>query len=472
MEDKAIESLREALRVSPENVPLRRHLADMLSAARRFEEAIEEYKRALALAKGDASIELGLAEVYLRAGRTSEAIVIVEAIEGRAAPPAAAYVLHAQMLLRDGEIEEAVRKYRIALDVDPDAADPELSERLGVSPADVARDGDDDDQEFLDPDEMDDELSFEDREVYGGRVRQAESGAPPSEMLGEIERPRVAFDDVGGMEAVKDQIRAKIIHPLQHPEIYEAYGKKIGGGILMYGPPGCGKTHLARATAGEVEASFIAVGLHDVLDMWIGRSERNLNALFEQARAHKPCILFFDEVDALGASRTDMRQSASRQVINQFLSELDGVHATNDGVLVLAATNTPWHLDSAFRRPGRFDRIIFVSPPDEGARAEIVRILLADKPVKEVDRAKLAKKTEGFSGADLKAMVDTAVEGKLEVAVKTGIPEPLATKDLLSAAKKIRASTKEWFATARNYALYSNEGGVYDDILSYMGIRK
>ncbi len=471
MDDKAIESLREALRVSPDNAPLRRHLAEMLAGARRFDEAIEEYKRALALAKGDAAIELGLAEVYLRAGRTSEAIVIVESIESRAAPPAASYVLHARMLLRDGEVDEAARKYRIALDLDPDAADPELSERLGVAPRRAAND-DDDDRDGIDFEEMDDDSVFDDREIVGGRVRQTESGMPTSAAMGEIERPRISFDDVGGIESVKEQIRAKIIHPLQHPEIYEAYGKKVGGGILMYGPPGCGKTHLARATAGEVDASFIAVGLHDVLDMWIGRSERNLNALFEQARAHKPCILFFDEVDALGASRTDMRQSASRQVINQFLSELDGVHASNDGVLVLAATNTPWHLDSAFRRPGRFDRIVFVTPPDEAARAEILRILLAEKPVTEVDRAKVAKKTEGFSGADLKAVVDSAVESKLAIAVKTGVPEPLSTKDLLAAAKGVRPSTKEWFATARNYALYSNEGGVYDDILSFLGIRK
>jgi len=458
--DRTIESLREALRVSPDNVPLRRHLAQTLAEARRFDEAIEEYKRALALAGEDAALELGLADAYQRSGRSSEAMVIVEALERRPDAPAPAYVLHARMLLRAGDVEEAVRKYKIALDLDPESGDPDLTERLGVVPGAAATESD------AVPDGLDD-----DREVVDGRIRQAEaSGAADPEA--DVERPELTFDDVGGMDAVKEEIRAKIIHPLQHPEIYEAYGKTVGGGILMYGPPGCGKTHLARATAGEVEASFLAVGLHDVLEMWIGQSERNLNAVFDQARSHRPCILFFDEVDALGASRTDMRQSASRQVINQFLSELDGVHASNEGVLVLAATNTPWHLDPAFRRPGRFDRILFVTPPDEAARAEIVRVLLHGKPVKEVDRAKIARKTDGFSGADLKAMVDTAVENKLSVAVKTGIPEPLTTKDLLVAAKTIRPSTKEWFATARNYALYSNQGGIYDDILEYLGIRR
>src|SRR5207253_50493 len=143
------------------------------------------------------------------------------------------------------------------------------------------------------------------------------------------------FKDVGGMDTLKDEIRMKIIHPLEHPELYQAYGKTVGGGILMYGPPGCGKTHLARATAGEVRAGFLAVGINDVLDMWIGQSERNLHELFERARANRPCVLFFDEVDALGASRSDLRQSGGRHQINQFLAELDGIKSSNEGVLIL-----------------------------------------------------------------------------------------------------------------------------------------
>src|SRR5207247_1448737 len=174
--------------------------------------------------------------------------------------------------------------------------------------------------------------------VVEGRVRAAWEEAPPPPDTA-IERPQITFKDVGGMDAVKEEIRMKIIFPLTHPELYEAYGKAIGGGILMYGPPGCGKTHLARATAGEVKAGFLAVGISDVLDMWIGNSERNLHSLFEQARRNAPCVLFFDEVDALGASRTDMKTSAGRHLINQFLSELDGVKASNEGVLILGATN-------------------------------------------------------------------------------------------------------------------------------------
>ncbi len=202
--------------------------------------------------------------------------------------------------------------------------------------------------------------------------------------------------------------------------------------------------------------------------MYIGQSEQRLHAVFEQARANAPCVLFFDEVDALGASRSDMRHSAGRHLINQFLAELDGVHASNEGVLVLGATNAPWHLDPAFRRPGRFDRIIFVPPPDEPGRAAILRVLLRGKPVEDIDHEAIAKRTRGFSGADLKAVIDQAVEEKLREAMRSGRPAPLTARDLQAQVKQRKPSTAEWFATARNYALFANQGGAYDDVLRYL----
>ena len=187
------------------------------------------------------------------------------------------------------------------------------------------------------------------------------------------------------LKNIKNEISLKIIQPLNHPELYKAYEKKIGGGILLYGPPGCGKTHIARATAGEIKANFINVGINDILDMYIGNSERNLHEIFESARKNTPCVIFIDEIDALGANRNDMSKTGGRTVINQFLAELDGINSNNEGILVLGATNTPWHLDPAFRRPGRFDRIIFVAPPDEEARKEIFDLLLKDKPVEKIN---------------------------------------------------------------------------------------
>ncbi len=438
--------LRDALRVSPENIPLRRHLAETLKSLGRFEEAAKELQQALAGAPGDAGLKLALADVFHREGKNSHALVIVEDLLKADDTAGAVYVLHARLLLRSGEVEGAVRAYRKGVGIDPAASDVSLASSLGIG------------------------AEAETSEVVEGRIRASAGGGEEETPAASVERPKISFTDVGGMDPLKEEIRMKIIHPLTHAEMFKAYGKAIGGGILMYGPPGCGKTLLARATAGEIKAGFLAVGISDVLDMWIGNSEKNLHELFEHARRNRPCVLFFDEVDALGASRTDMRQNAGRHLINQFLSELDGVQASNDGVLILAATNAPWHLDSAFRRPGRFDRILFVPPPDAAARAAVLRVLCAGKPAEAVDHDHLAKRTEGFSGADLKAVVDVAVERKLTEAMKTGTPKPLTTKDLAAAAGAVKPSTREWFSTARNYALYSNQGGVYDDILKYLKI--
>jgi len=441
--DDAVQALREALRHSPQNVPLRQHLADTLLSHNRGEEAEKEYRETLALAPDNLALQLGLARAFHQQGKQSHALALVESLVQNSGAPARAFLLHARLLVGVGEIEQAVRQYRRAVEIDATAADPTFAARLGIA----ARE--------------------EESEVVEGRVRAATDDEPASP-LAEVERPKIAFKDVGGMESLKEEIRLKIIHPLAHPELYKAYGKPIGGGILMYGPPGCGKTHLARATAGEIKAGFIAVGINDVLDMWIGNSERNLHELFESARRNRPCVLFFDEVDALGASRSDMRHHAGRQLINQFLAEMDGVKASNEGVLSLAATNAPWHLDSAFRRPGRFDRILFVPPPDGPARASILRLQCQGKPSEDIDFDHLGKKTENFSGADLKAVVDVAVEGKLREAMKTGVPKPLTTRDLAAAAATLKPTTREWFATARNYALYSNQGGLYDDILKFL----
>ncbi len=163
-----------------------------------------------------------------------------------------------------------------------------------------------------------------------------------------------------------------------------------------------------------------------------------------------------------------MKQSAGRQLINQFLQELDGVEYDNSGILILGATNTPWHMDPAFRRPGRFDRMIFVPPPDQPARTAMLQKKLQNKPVEQIDYESISKQIPEFSGADIEAVIDMAVEAKLEESFKDGVPQPIKTKDLLTAAKRHRASTREWFSVAKNFALYANEAGLYDDILLYL----
>jgi len=440
MSDDIIASLREALNFSPENLPLRIYLAESLFKLNNFEEAEKEFKLVLNRASDNAKAKIGLAKIYLSQGNYSTGIVVLEDLVHSDNADSESLLLFAKLLLKENSIEEAMKYYKRVLEVNPALLDEELDS-------------------LRNPNQY---FGSEDDDF----VAEVERNSMP------VERPKITFEDVGGMDHVKEEIKIKIIHPMQHPELYKAYGKKIGGGILLYGPPGCGKTHLARATAGQVDAKFISVGINDILDMWIGGSEKNLHHLFEMARQNVPCVLFFDEVDALGASRSDMKQSSGRHLINQFLSELDGIENSNEGLLVLAATNAPWHLDSAFRRPGRFDRIIFVQPPDEEGRNGILKVLLKDKPLKDIDYNKIAKETKDFSGADLQALVDFTIEEKLRESFKTGIPEPIETKDLLKALKKVIPSTKEWFTTARNYALYSNESGLYDDILKYLNIKK
>ena len=450
-DDSSIQALREALKHSPDNVPLRRHLADSLMKMGRSDDAETEFQTLVRQQPENAELRVSLANCFFQQGKYSPAMVIVEDLVARRETPASAYLLHAKLLLQQGDIPFAVSEYKAAIAEDAAVRDNDLAARLGVN-------------------------SNEQAEVIDGRLRATWEGEEAASEKAtdhkNFERPKINFQQVGGMSVLKEEIRMKVIYPLQHADMFKAYGKAIGGGILMYGPPGCGKTHLARATAGEIGAGFLSVGIHDVLDMWIGSSEKALHGLFDTARRNQPSVMFFDEVDALGASRSDMKTSAGRHLINQFLAELDGTETSNDGVLVLAATNAPWNLDSAFRRPGRFDRIIFVPPPDREGRAEVLRLLLTGKPVDNVDHDAVSKKTEEFSGADLKAVVDICIESKLQQAMKTGRPEPIGTKDLLAAAKNVKPSTRDWFASARNYALYSNQSGLYDDILRYLKLSK
>ena len=189
---------------------------------------------------------------------------------------------------------------------------------------------------------------------------------------------------------------------------------------------------------------------------------------FETARKNTPCVLFFDEIDALGGKRSSHGNSGGKSVINQFLSELDGIEADNDGILIIGATNAPWDLDPAFKRPGRFDRVIFVPPPDEESKEEILKLKLQKKPHENIDYKSLVAKTKDYSGADIDAIIDIAIEEVLTKAIETGNSEPIQTKNLQKAIKKHKASTADWFSSAKNYAMFANKSGLYDDILKYM----
>ena len=288
----------------------------------------------------------------------------------------------------------------------------------------------------------------------------------------EVLTPEVTLNDVGGMEDVKRRITVAFLGPLRNPELRQAFGKSLRGGLLLYGPPGCGKTFLARAVAGEMGARFIPIGLADVLSMWLGQSERHLHELFQTARRNAPCILFFDELDAIGLKRSQLSHSAGRNVVNQLLAELDGIGSRNEGVFTLGATNHPWDVDSALLRPGRFDRLALVAPPDQKAREAILQYHLRDRPVGSLDLATLARRTDGFSGADLAHVCETAAELAMEASMDAGAVRPIDAKDFDQALKQVRPSTTAWFETVRNFVMFANEAGLYDDLLAYMRAHK
>jgi SpoVK/Ycf46/Vps4 family AAA+-type ATPase len=279
--------------------------------------------------------------------------------------------------------------------------------------------------------------------------------------------PSMMLADVGGLAEVKARLNMAFLAPAKDPQLSAYYGKSLNGGLLLYGPPGCGKTYIARALAGELDAHFHTLGLNDVLDAYVGESERRLHEAFAAARRQRPALLFLDEIDALGRKRS-MIQGPARTVVNQLLTELDGVEADNEGIYTLAATNCPWDVDAALRRPGRFDRTVFVAPPDGTTRAEILSLHLRGRPVANMDVAPLAASLNGFSGADLAYVCESAVELAMQEALRTGERRPISKEHLEQAARGIKPSTRAWFDTAQNVARFASEGGEYDDLLAYM----
>ncbi len=469
VDPSVIAALEAAVAAAPENAALRLHLAGLLLDAGRSADALTE--AAAVLAREPANIEaLGLAaraaEASGDAARADGYRRLYTALGGGSAAGAAASTPPAAPPPPVTGGEAAPRAAGPPPGMPPEEWIPEDEQTFGGSglgtlpPPAPPHGGTEGEPERL-------------RDAGPGDVSDEAARRFAAETFGEgAEDAVITLRNVAGMEAVKRRLNVAFLGPMKNPELRAMYGKSLRGGLLLYGPPGCGKTFIARATAGELGARFVSIGLSDVLDMYIGQSERNLHEIFEHARRSRPCVLFFDEIDALGRKRSLRRESGTRDVVNQLLSEMDSLQSDNEGLFVLAATNHPWDVDAALRRPGRLDRTLLVLPPDTAAREAILRARSEGRPLEKIDFGWLANKTEDYSGADLVHVCESAAENAMEESLTTGRIRPIRMDDYKRALKEVRPSVRPWFDTARNYALFANEGGVYDELIDYLRARK
>lgn len=284
-----------------------------------------------------------------------------------------------------------------------------------------------------------------------GPNKQAEGKEDDVSRFVPVEKPRVRFGDIAGLEDVKEQIRLKMIYPFQHREAAERFRIRRGGGILLYGPPGTGKTLIARAVAGEIEAAFFTVKPAEIMSKWVGDSEGNVARLFSTAREHERSIIFLDEIEALVPRRRESSGAGGgvmARLVPQILAELEGFDtADKNPLLFMGATNEPWNLDPAILRPGRFDERVYIGLPDESARKQIFEINLKGRPLADdVDLAELATKSDGLSGADVKNICEKAAADAFLRAVRDGGGKPasesppICKQDLMTALAAVRPS--------------------------------
>ena len=290
----------------------------------------------------------------------------------------------------------------------------------------------------------------EKRKAIREKAASAKAGAPAEDEKEGVpkewtlpEKPKLRFDDIAGLEDVKEQFRVKMILPFTHPEKAKKYKVRTGGGILLYGPPGTGKTMIAKAVAGELDATFFAIAPSEILNKWVGESEKNIRKLFEAARSCEKAVVFIDEVESLVPKRRDSEAGGVMQrVVPQILAELDGFDVREgQSVMFMGATNEPWNIDYAMLRPGRLDEKVYVGLPDLAARRKILELNLKDIPLAgDVDLDGIAKRLDGYSGADIAYLCRKTAEQMFLESVKEPGERPIAEGDFQKVLAKLRPS--------------------------------
>jgi SpoVK/Ycf46/Vps4 family AAA+-type ATPase len=290
-----------------------------------------------------------------------------------------------------------------------------------------------------------------------GREKEDDTGSDASEWIAH-EKPNIGFDDIAGLEDVKEDIRLKMIYPATHPELAKRYGITIGGGVLLYGPPGTGKTMMAKAIAHELDATFFLINPAQIMSKWVGEAEQNIRKLFDAARAEDAAIIFIDETEALVPKRRSGGSTVMQRVVPQILQELEGFDRNGErALLFVGATNKPWMLDEAMLRPGRLDTKIYVGLPDAPARFRLLEIHLSERPLDEdVDFGDLCDKLDGYTGADIKNIVARAAAIPFTHAIAGGKPRPINMHDLVGIVEVTPPSVDK--ATLSRFETFAREG--------------
>ncbi len=466
LNDEVLSALLQAVKISPESAPLRRHYAEVLLNRGYIKEAESEFYNALDLAPNDPATQLGLARALYGQNKHSNALLLVKQVIRQSNRPAKAYILYARLLLALGSVSLAADEYRKGLEEFPEVNDPDLASTLGIPQTDKGGETEETEAAVTpttagpateESEKRPQESPPTELPPPPQQAPAKDTAQPPAETEPQPEPPAVvhlpgpkairqlfstppslSFPQVGGMEQLKHELDLLLVRPMRDPAFSEAFVHGFDSRLLLYGPPGCGKTHIARALAGELLASFLVTSLQDLMEVWGEDSAGLLREIFRQARSGTPSVLVVRDVE--GASRT---------LIQQLLKELDESRSGPAKALLLLTTDAPWSLPPVLLRAGRFDRQLFIPPPSTHDRAEILRLFCQGKPQRFLSHEAVAEATEGFAGRDLRTVVDHSLRHKLRQSLEQGQPSPLATSDLLQAAKEMKGTVDDWLAAAR-----------------------
>jgi transitional endoplasmic reticulum ATPase len=274
------------------------------------------------------------------------------------------------------------------------------------------------------------------------RAREDEDSGPRAEEWIVREKPNVRFGDIAGLDEVKDEIYLKMIYPFRHAELAQRYGISVGGGLLLFGPPGTGKTMFAKAIACELDATMFVISPAQLMSKWVGEAEQNVRKLFVAAKAESKSVIFMDEVEALVPRRRDQQSTVMQRVVPQILQEIEGFDRQADrALLFLGATNEPWGLDPAMLRPGRLDARIYVPLPDAEARFKLFEMYLARRPLADdINLARLVELTSGYSGADIRAIAERSASRPFLESVAGAPPRNITMADVLAVLEQVLPS--------------------------------